>query len=106
MEVTLKELLHAINIFGVDTDVTVDGYGTIAVSPPVRFTPAGLRHFEQALTANVNVDYDGNEHNGTYVCDDDDKINEMAMSILTFLAGYCYADGYDAWFEGENAEII
>lgn len=105
---TLKELLHAINLIGEDQDVLVDGYGTLAVCPPVRMTQAGKEHFAQALTAEVSAEYgkDGIEHQLTYVSDADDKICEMAYNLLQALAGYCYADGYDQWFEGETAEII
>lgn len=101
MKITLQELLHAINILGDDRDVTVDGIDSIAVCPPVKMTPAGREHFKQALTANVNVEYSGN-----YVSDDDEKINQMAWNLLKALAGYCYADGYDQWFEGDEAEFI
>lgn len=107
MNTTLQDLLHAINIIGEDRDVLVDGLGEIAVCPPVRITRAGRKHFAQALTANVVVDYDKNDnHECTYVCDDDEKITEMAHSLLTSLAGYCYVDGFDQWFEGEDAEIL
>ena len=105
IEISLQELLHAINILGDDYDVTVDGIDSIAVCPPVKMTPAGRKHFKQALTANVNVDYSGNYQN-TYVSDDDDKINQKAWELLSALAGYCHVDGYDQWFEGEKAEII
>lgn len=56
MNVTLEDLLHAINILGEDRDVTVDGIDTIAVVPPVKLTAAGRTHFQQALTANVVVE--------------------------------------------------
>ena len=101
IKITLQELLHAINILGDDRDVTVDGIDSIAVCPPVKMTPAGREHFKQALTANVNVEYSGN-----YVSDDDEKINQMAWDLLKALAGYCYADSYDQWFEGDEAELI
>ncbi len=101
MKITLQELLHAINILGDDRDVTVDGIDSIAVCPPVKITPAGREHFKQALTANVNVEYSGN-----YVSGDDEKINQMAWDLLKALAGYCYADSYDQWFEGDEAELI
>lgn len=106
INITLEELLHAINILGDDRDVTVDGIDSIAVCPPVKMTPAGRKHFEQALTANVNVEYENDSHCTTYVSDADEKIDEMAWDLLSSLAGYCYADGYDQWFEGEDAEII
>ena len=105
IEISLQELLHAINILGEDHDVTVDGIDAIAVCPPVKLTPAGRKHFEQALTANVNVEY-SDIYQDTYVSDDDEKINQMAWDLLSALAGFCYADGYDQWFEGDEAEII
>lgn len=103
---TLEELLHAINILGEDRDVCVDGIDSIAVCPPVKLTPEGHNHFQQALTAEVVVEYQNDSHCGTYVSDADEKINEMAFDLLKALAGYCYADGYDQWFEGENAELV
>ena len=106
IEVTLQELLHAINILGDEQNVTVDGIDTIAVCPPVKMTPAGRKHFEQALTANVNVEYKNDSHWDRYVSDAEEKINQMAWELLSALAGYCYADNYDQWFEGEEAEII
>lgn len=107
MEVTLQELLHAINILGEDCDVYVVGIDSIAVCPPIKMTPAGREHFKQALTANVEVEYDENDtHRGTYVSDADEKIDEMAWDLLKALAGYCYTDGYDQWFDGETAELL
>lgn len=106
MNVTLEELLHAINILGEDRDVTVDGIDTIAVVPPVRLTAAGRAHFQQALTANVVVEYGKLEHEATYVSDDDEEIDEMAWNFLASLAGYCSEGGYNSWFEGEDAKLI
>lgn len=106
IEISLQELLHAINILGDDYDVTVDGIDTIAVCPPVKLTPVGREQFKQALTANVNVVYNDDSHEGTYVSDADEAIDEIAYNFLASLAGYCYADGYDQWFEGEEAVII
>lgn len=106
MTVTLQDLLHAINIIGDDCDVYVDGIDTIAVCPPVKMTPAAREHFKQALTANVNVEYVNNSHRQTFVSDDDEKIDKMAWDLLSSLAGYCYVDGYDQWFEGDDAELI
>lgn len=107
MEVTLQDLLHAINILGEDRDVCVDGIDSIAVCPPIKMTPAGREHFKLALTANVVVEYDENDtYQDTYVSDADEKIDEMAWDLLKALAGYCYVDGYDQWFEGETAELL
>ena len=106
MQATLQDLLHAINILGDDRDVTVDGIDSIAVCPPIKMTPAGREHFKQALTANVEVEYKHDNHQQTYVSDDDYKINNMAWDLLSSLAGYCYVDGYDQWFEGEDAELV
>lgn len=107
MTTTLQDLLHAINIIGDDYDVCVDGFDTLAVCPPVKMTPCAKNEFAQALTAEVTVEYDKDgSHRLTYVSDADDKICEMAYGLIKALAGYCYADGYDAWFEGETAEMI
>ena len=73
---------------------------------PCQTHTAGREHFKQALTANVVVEYKDDDHRDTYVSDDDEKINEMAWDLLSSLAGYCYAEGYDQWFEGEDAVII
>lgn len=106
ISITLEDLLHAINLLGEDRDVYVDGYGSIAVCPPVKFTPAGRKYFEQALTANVIVEYKNDCHQQTYVSDADEKIDEMAWILLFSLAGYCSADSYEQWFEGPTAEMI
>ncbi|MDE6339592.1 MAG: hypothetical protein K2K97_07390 [Muribaculaceae bacterium] len=106
MQATLQDLLHAINILGDDRDVTVDGIDSIAVCPPIKMTPAGREHFKQALTANVVVEYENDSHQYTCVSDADEKIDQMAWELLSSLAGYCYVDGYDQWFEGETAELI
>lgn len=106
ISINLEDLLHAINILGEDRDVYVDGYGSIAVCPPVKLTPAGRAYFQQALKANVDVVYSDDSHEETYVSDADEAIDEMANNLLKSLAGYCYADGYDQWFEGEEAVII
>lgn len=106
MEVTLQDLLHAINILGEDRDVLVDGKEEIAVCPPVKLTKIGREHFRMALTANVVVDYKDYEHRGTYVSDDDDKITRWAWQLLNSLAGYCDSEAFDAWFEGDDAELI
>lgn len=106
MNATLQDLLHAINLIGYDYDVYVDGYGALAVCPPVKFTPAGREHFKQALNANVIVDYKNDSHCYTCVCNDDETIDKMAWDLLGSLAGYCFDDNHKQWFEGENAELI
>lgn len=106
MKVTLQDLLHAINILGDDRDVCVDGIDAIAVCPPVKITPKGRKHFQQALTANVIVEYKDDSHRNTYVSNPDEKIDEMAWNLLRSLAGYCYDNDYDQWFEGRDAELI
>lgn len=107
MTSTLQDLLHAINIIGDDRDVTVDGIGSLAVVPPVKITPSGREYFKQALAANVIVEYNTNDCRcATYVCDDDEKSNAKAWQLLQSLAGYCFDDDFDKWFEGENAEMV
>lgn len=106
MNATLQDLLHAINLLGNDTDVCVDGFGVIAVCPPVKLTPAGCERFKQALTANVFVEYIDDNHRNTYVSDDDEAINGMSWTFLSSLAGYCQYDDYGRWFEGKESELI
>lgn len=106
MKTTLKDLLHAINILGDDRDVTVDGVDTIAVCPPVKITPEGQKHFQEALEATVQVEYKEDSHWGTYVSNEDEEIDQKAWHFLASLAGYCDEDEYNKWFEADNAEII
>ena len=106
MKATLQDLLHAINILGDDRDVTVDGIDSIAVCPPVKLTPAGRKHFKQALAARVIIEYKDDSHRCTCVSDADEKLDEMAWDLLRALAGYCYDDDYDKWFEGKEAGLI
>lgn len=105
MNTTLKDLLHAINILGEDRDATVDGIGSIAVCPPVKFTPEGLKHFHKALEATVEVEYEDDCHNDTYVSDEED-VNEEAWNLLASLAGYCATSKFQIWFEGETSKMI
>lgn len=105
MTTTLKDLLHAINITGDDRDVFVDGIDTIAVCPPVKFTPEGLLHFQKALEAKVEVEYGDDSHWGTYVSDDE-SVDEQAWNLLASLAGYCSESKFSKWFEGDSATII
>lgn len=106
MTTTLKDLLHAINITGDDRDVFVDGIDTIAVCPPVKFTPEGLQHFQKALEAKVEVEYRDDDHWGTYVSDADESVDEQAWNLLASLAGYCSESKFSKWFEGDSATII
>lgn len=106
MKVTLAELLHAINILGDDRDVTVDGIDSIAVCPPLKLTPLARQHFEKALNAVVEVEYENDSHQDTYVSDPDEEIDDAAWELLSALAGYCASDNFEKWFEGESAEII
>lgn len=97
---TLKDLLFAINVIGEDTDVTVDGIDSIAVCPPVSFTPKGLEHFKFALEAPLL--------NGCnlVVSSPTEEQDEAAMELLSSLAGYCPATKFSEWFEGSEAEDL
>lgn len=106
MNTTLQDLLYAINILGEDRDVCVDGIDAIAVCPPVKLTPKGREHFRQALSSNVIVEYKGEQHQDTYVSNDDEADDEKAWNFLKSLAGYCNANNFDQWFEGENAKML
>lgn len=106
MRTTLKDLLHAINIIGYDYNVLIDGIDVIAVCPPVRFTPEGLKHFRKALDATVEVEYKKDSHYNTYISDDNEGVNEDAWYLLNSLAGYCPESKFNQWFEGDTSEII
>lgn len=110
MKTTLQDLLHAINIFGEDYDVLVDGIDSIAVVPPVMLTEEGKKHFAKALNATVVVDYGTNhEHRYTCVSDADEKIDRKAWDLLSSLAGICSCEDFEIWFGGDNytnAEMI
>ena len=106
MNTTLFDLLHAINVIGIDMDIMVDGIDSIAVCPPIKFTPEGLSQFRMALGANVEVEYKSNFHSDTYISDSDEDVNIEAWRLLSSLAGYCGANKFNKWFEGDNAKII
>lgn len=106
MKTTLFDLLHAINIIGIDTDILVDGIETITVCPPIKFTPEALSQFRMALSAYVKVEYGNYSHSCTYVCDSDEDVNIEAWRLLSSFAGYCNADKFSKWFEGDNAKLI
>lgn len=107
MKVTLEDLLHAINICGEEYTILVDCIDEITVCPPLRLTKTGRNHFQQALTANVVVEYDKHDnHELTNVSDDDEEIEHMAWDFLNALAGFCCHGGYDSWFVGEDSEMI
>ncbi len=106
MRTILKDLLHAINVLGDDRDVYVDGYGTIAVCPPIKLTQEGLRHFNKSLNAAVEVIYKDDCHHSTYISDDEEDVDEEAWNLLVSLAGCCPKSDFDKWFEGNTAEFI
>ncbi len=107
MKTTLKDLLHAINILGDDHNVLVEDIDCRAVVPPVKFTPEGLKRFEKALSATVEVEYKNDSYWGTYVSSDDEEAAEKAAQLLAYLAGYnCNESDFEKWFEGETAEMI
>lgn len=104
MKTTLQEILHAVNIFGEDRDIAVDGTSTIAVCPPLMITPEGRQHFSQALAAPARVRYSSNGYClGLQISEDND---EEAWQLLTALAGYCNNDKFKTWFEGTTAQFI
>lgn len=98
MKVTLKDLLHSINVLEEDVDVTVDGIDSIAVCSPIQFTPEGLKEFEKAL----NV-----ESKGCCVGSNSSEEDcEEVWRLLSALAGYCSSGNYETWFEGDNSKEI
>lgn len=106
MNVTLQELLHAINILGEDRDVVIDGFGEFAVCPPCMLTAAGRGRFRKALSAHVEVEYENSRHQSTYVSDNDEDTQGEAMQLLVSLSGGCGEKRYIQWFQDDDAEII
>lgn len=92
----LRDLLYAINILGEDEDVTVDGINTIAVYPPIKFTPKGLEHFKYALDAPLL------ENDSLVVSSPTEEQDEAAWELLSSLAGYCPSSKFKEWFEGDT----
>lgn len=106
MEVTLQDLLHAINILGEDRDVLVDGYGEFAVCPPLKLTPQGRERFNTALSAKVTVKYEKYDHIGTFVCGADEDEDDNIWNFLMCLGGNCSGAQFEIWFQGEQAKYI
>lgn len=105
-EISLHELLHAINILGNDIDVYVDGYDLIAVYPPVKLTPEAKKTFEVTLNTRVFVSYENGYHNLTYVCGVRESEDDCAYHFLSMLSGNCPSKQYDEWFNGPKAELL
>lgn len=102
---TVRDLFRAINLFGKDRDVFVDGENTIAVCPPIAMTPEGREYFKRAL--DLPVDEDGDiisNDDKDYDDENEDSALKLAWEMLTSLAGYCPCRLFDEWFEGETAE--
>ena len=104
---TLRDLIHAINIIGDDTDIYTDGIDSIAVCPPVMLTPEGEKHFAAELNATVITEYSIQDtHQGTYINCPEDEADEAAYNFLAALGGYCKGSDHKTWFTGQNAKII
>lgn len=97
MKKTLKDLLSAMNLFGDDRDVTVDGIDAIAVCPPVKITPKGLEHFKTALEAPLLED------DCFVVSSPTEEQDEAAWELIKSLAGFCPYKKFNEWFEGDDA---
>lgn len=106
MKTTLFDLFHAMNVLGVGREIAVDRIDATPIYPPIKFTPEGLSHFRMALAAVVKVEYQNIFHSRTYVCDSDEDVNIEAWRLLSSIDGYCDADKYNEWFEGDNAKMI
>lgn len=98
MKTTLKDLLHSINVLEEDVDVIVDGLDAIAVCPPVKITPEGVKKFEKTL----NIECDSCLVGGN----SSEEECEEAWEFLASLAGYCECENYDKWFDGETSKVI
>ena len=99
---TLEDLLRAINVLEEDIDVSVDGYGTIAVVAPIELTPTAKEKFATTLKLPVRGTSVYSNKDG----DDGGKECKLAWDLLSSLAGYCPSQQFDKWFEGDDAEQI
>lgn len=99
-EHTLKDVLSAINVFNEDTDITVDGIGTIAVCPPVTITKEGLDHWHDALQSKM---YNGDPFTTN---NDSEELDKRVWKFLIALAGYCPETKYQQWFQDYNTEEL
>ena len=102
---TVRDLFRAINIFGKDRDVFVDGNDSIAVCPPIAMTPEAREYFKKALDLPIDEDGDIISNNDDdYDEENEDSALSLAWEMLTSIAGYCPTRQFDKWFEGETAE--
>lgn len=106
MKTTLFDLLHAINVVGVDRVITVNGCDPIEVCPPIKFNPFGLNQYQIALGAIVEVKYLDGHHFDTFVNDPCKDTNIEAWLLLSSLAGICDGYKYDRWFRGDDSKMI
>ena len=115
--VTLREFFHVMNSTDKDIDMSVDGTDTcMAVCfGDIKFTPEGEKMFGDCLD-NLHVeggciimgeDADYDKYDEYYEGDSEDGGRLRTAEILLHaLAGYCYCEDYDKWFEGDDAELI
>lgn len=99
-ERTLKDVLSAINIFNEDADITIDGIGTIAVSPPVTITKEGLDHWSDALQSEMFSGDPFTTNNAS------EELDKRVWQFLNALAGYCSESQYKEWFQDYNTEEL
>lgn len=104
--ITLRELLHSINVQNNDIDIYVDGIDGIAVCAPVTLTDEGEREFADVMDMEVDgytiigddKDYEDLEDVENDKTDYGGRL-ELAWQLLTGLAGYCSCANYDKWFK-------
>lgn len=105
--ITVREYLHSLNILEEDRDVYVDGIDGIAVvGGEIQLTPLGMKKFGPVL----DMEMEGSCIIGSdedYDLLDDGKGNLcLAWEFLSGMAGMCSCSDYDAWFEGDDAELV
>ena len=115
MKISLRDYFHALNVLNVETDVNVDGADDgCAVVAPIKLTPKGEKEWG-GLLDNKDLYVDVEEY-GNCIMSDNDKDYEQiedscgnlydALSFIWCLAGYCPANKFNEWFEGEDAKLI
>ena len=100
-KVTLRKLLHYANVFELDIDVAVDSFERLWLGCCFYLTQEGEKRFGPALDGchvapkRVIVPPAGQGH-----------LAHLAEELLTSLCGRCTDEEFNAWFAGDDAELI
>ena len=115
MKISLRDYFHALNVLNAETDVNVDGADDgCAVVAPIKLTPKGEKEWG-VLLDNKDLYVDVEEYGNCIMSDNDDDYVHIenscgnlydALSFIWCLAGYCPANKFNEWFEGDDAKQI